>query len=280
MPCRLSRRNTGKRSGANGAGSRGSNHAMTSRVTRSGAGRSGRSCFDPRAGRDDGRAGFDLALAGLDAHAAAMRRDRAHGDAGSDLGAGGPRQREHALRCAGSTATKPPSGCNTPDIMRRDLERRKAPHDFGSVEHLVRQRVQPRGGERAGHQRAVGRADLGDAGDVQQLLPRRRLKLAPQRIGPAQQRHVGRMLEIAEPDDAGLAVRRAVVVPGRKPLDAGDADAAARQLDRAPRCPWRRAQPRPRRIAACAGTRLRAEASLFRLACLWPGLIDTQPQPN
>jgi hypothetical protein len=74
--------------------------------------------------------------------------------------------------------------------------------------------VQPAGRERARHHVAVRRADLGDAGDVEQLRSRRGLKLAPQRIGPAQQRHIGRMLEIAESDDAALAVRRALVVPG------------------------------------------------------------------
>ncbi len=77
---------------------------------------------------------------------------------------------------------------------------------------------------------AVGRADLGDAGDVDQRAPGGGLNLAPQRIGPAQQRHVGRMLEIAEPDDAGLAVRGAAVVRRGKALDADDAQAAARQL--------------------------------------------------
>ena len=90
--------------------------------------------------------------------------------------------------------------------------------------------VQPRGGKRAGDEFAAGRADLGDAGGVEERLAGRRFKLAPQRVGPAQQRHIGRVLEIAEPDDAGLAMRRALVVPGRKSLDACDADAAARQL--------------------------------------------------
>ena len=77
---------------------------------------------------------------------------------------------------------------------------------------------------------AVGRADLGDAGDVQQLAAASRLKLAPQLIGAAQQRHVGRMLEIAEPDDAGFAVRGAAVVARREALDAEHARAAPRQL--------------------------------------------------
>ena len=38
------------------------------------------------------------------------------------------------------------------------------------------------------------------------------------------------MLEIAEPDDAALAVRRALVVARHKPFDADSADAAARKL--------------------------------------------------
>ena len=57
-----------------------------------------------------------------------------------------------------------------------------------------------------------------------------RLELAPELIGPAQQRHIGRMLEIAEPDDA--ASRRARS-PGRARASErsipSDADAAPRQ---------------------------------------------------
>ena len=71
-------------------------------------------------------------------------------------------------------------------------------------------------------------------------------------IAPPQQRHVGRMLEIAEPDDPGLAVRGAVAMAGHEALDTGDAKATARKLPQRGRSRSRRAPPRPRRIAPSA----------------------------
>ena len=149
---------------------------------------------------------------------------------------------------AGSTATNPPSGCTTPTKSSGNAKGRKPFHQRRRVQHFVRQTVRARREQRARHHRAVGRADLGDAGDVQERLPARRLELAPQLIGAAQQRHIGRMLEIAEPDDARSAVRGALIVARRKALDAEHARAAAREW-RAPRCPWRRGRRRPRRIS-------------------------------
>ena len=195
---------------------------------RSGAGTSGKA-LDPRAGGDDGRARVDIALGGLDADAAAMLSHRQGRGARPDIGAGGLRLRDHRSD-RGLDRDEATVGLEYADMVRRDFERRKAPHGFGRVHDLVQQPVQPAGRERARHHFAVRRADLGDAGDVEELRSRRGLKLAPQRIGPAQQRHIGRMLEIAEPDDAALAVRRALVVPRHKAFDADNADAAAREL--------------------------------------------------
>src|SRR5258705_10232969 len=62
---------------------------------------------------------------------------------------------------------------------------------------------------------------------MEELPPRRLLQLAPQRVGALYQRHVGRMLEIGEPDDARCAMRGTAVVAGREPFDAQDALAAA-----------------------------------------------------
>ena len=121
-------------------------------------------------------------------------------------------------------------GLHHADVIAGNAERRKASHHVRRVQHLVRQAVRARGAQRAGHDRAVGRADLDDAGDVHELPAGRRLELAPELIGAAQQRHVGRMLEIAEPDDAGLAVRGAAVMARRESLDADDAQPAARKL--------------------------------------------------
>ncbi len=91
------------------------------------------------------------------------------------------------------------------------------------------QAVPTRGRQRALHQAALGRADLGDAGDVEQRLSGRDLELAPQRIGAAQQRHVGGMLEIAQTNDAGAAVGGAAVVTRRIALKPENALSAACQ---------------------------------------------------
>ena len=90
--------------------------------------------------------------------------------------------------------------------------------------------MQPRRIERAGDERAVGRTDLGDAGDMQQRPGGFDLELAPQLIGAAHQRHIGRMLEIGEADDAGLAMRRAAIVVRRETIEPEHALTAAGQM--------------------------------------------------
>src|SRR5439155_22478256 len=76
----------------------------------------------------------------------------------------------------------------------------------------------------------LGRPDLGNAGDVEKLLPARLFELAPEPVGVPQQRDIGRMLEIAEPNDARQSMRGAAVVPGLMTLEAEHGLASARQV--------------------------------------------------
>ncbi len=94
----------------------------------------------------------------------------------------------------------------------------------------MRNVMQPCRSERPADQRAVRRADLGNAGDVQQRPRGLGLDLAPQLVGAADQRHIGRVLEIGEADDAGVAVRRAAIVARWIAINPEHALAAARQM--------------------------------------------------
>ncbi len=62
-------------------------------------------------------------------------------------------------------------------------------------------------------------ATLDDAGDVQELLVRLGLELAPELVGAPEQRHVVGMLEVREADDPRQPVRRAVLVQEVEPLE-------------------------------------------------------------
>ena len=74
--------------------------------------------------------------------------------------------------------------------------------------------------QRSRDQGALGRPDLGNAGDVEKLLPARLFELAPESVGVPQQRDIGRMFEIAEPNDARQPMGGAAVVPGLMALEA------------------------------------------------------------
>ena len=105
-----------------------------------------------------------------------------------------------------------------------------APRHLGGVEHLVPQPVLLARAERAGEDHLLRRAGVDRAGHVQQLLSGRRLQLAPQLVGAAQQRHVVDVLVVGEPDDPRDAVRRALLVRNVEPLEAEHSPAAARQV--------------------------------------------------
>ena len=183
----------------------------------------------PGAHGDDRCAGLDGAAIGDDGDAAVAGRDRVHGFAAAQLGVGGGRERhlggERGLHLEESTVR-----LQYRHVVGWHLEGRKPPHQLGGGQNLMPQAVQAGGGERSRDQRAVGRADLEDAGDVKQPLPRGRFELAPQRIGVTHQRDVGGMLEIADPEDAGRAMRGAAVMPRREALEPQHPHAAAGEM--------------------------------------------------
>ncbi len=111
-------------------------------------------------------------------------------------------------------------------VARR--ERRKAPADLRRVEHFVREPIRLRGGEAAGDDVAVRRADHQPAGEVEQ----RWIELAPQLIRAQEQRHVVRAFEVRLADDARASVARAAVVRGRETLDADHLRAARCEMGR------------------------------------------------
>jgi hypothetical protein len=165
-------------------------------------------CLDPWAGRDDRGAGFDHAAIGGDADPAGARLDGANSFSSAQLGPGIACERHESVD-RGLGCQVAALGLQHPDIMRRHPEGRETPHQVGRRKEVVTQVMQRDGGKRSRHQRAVGRPDLEYAGNVKERPRRRRLDLAPQRNGAPHQRHIGRVLEISEPDDAGLPMGRA-----------------------------------------------------------------------
>ena len=73
--------------------------------------------------------------------------------------------------------------------------------------------------DHSANDRALRWADLQQAYLPQKALARDNFQLAPQLVGPQQQRHVVGVLEIRLPDDPRLAVRAAPVVAPCKPVD-------------------------------------------------------------
>ena len=84
--------------------------------------------------------------------------------------------------------------------------------------HLMLQPMQLRRRQRPLEQRIVLRPGVDRPGRHQQRLPGRLLRLVPQLVGPVQQRHIGRVLVIRQPDDAADPVRGAHIVRDVEPL--------------------------------------------------------------
>lgn len=80
------------------------------------------------------------------------------------------------------------------------------------IEQLVSEPMLARAAQAAADDVAVGGADHQAAGHLQQVCSRVFLKPAPELIGAAQQRHVGGMFEISEPDHPRSAVTRSLGV--------------------------------------------------------------------
>jgi hypothetical protein len=143
---------------------------------------------------------------GIDAHAARARLHGAHALPAANLCA-------CALR-KGHQGVKRPFGgkpaavrLKHADVTCRQIKSRKSPHQLGGCEYLVLESVRMSAGEGSLDEIALRRADLNDPRAVEKPAPALLLQLPPERIGPAQKRDVRGMLEIAQPDDAGCAVR-------------------------------------------------------------------------
>ena len=92
--------------------------------------------------------------------------------------------------------------------VRQVVAWRKAPQ-LGSTEMPMRQFVRAASGKRTLDHGASRRPRIDRARDEEELLAEAALQFAPVLIGTAQQRHVGGILEIGEPDDPVEAVRGA-----------------------------------------------------------------------
>ncbi len=107
------------------------------------------------------------------------------------------------------------------------MVRGKAALDLRAAQHLVLDVVL---GAREEHALEDALAALHDPRDAQQLLAGLGLELAPELVGPAEQRDVVRMLEVRESDDPRQTVRRALLVQEVEPLEPEHALAAPREV--------------------------------------------------
>jgi len=130
----------------------------------------------------------------------------------------------HGLRChhVGNNATlggeEAALGLQQREVSHRKMIAGITSPEFGAGEDLVRQIVQLAGLPGALEDEAILGAGVYRAGDVQELLPRDALYLAPQLVGAAQEQHIGGVLEVSQPDDARVAMGGAHRVRDAKPL--------------------------------------------------------------
>src|ERR671917_559016 len=89
---------------------------------------------------------------------------------------------------------------------------------LGAGENLVRQVVELAGLPRALEDPGVPRAGVYRAGYVQESLAGYSLNFPPQLVGALEEQHVRGVLVIRQPDDAGVAVRRAHGVRDAEPF--------------------------------------------------------------
>jgi hypothetical protein len=115
-------------------------------------------------------------------------------------------------------------------VPRRQPIARKAPMRLGGIEKLMLQSMFPARRKRPLDDAAPLRPGIDRPGDEEQWLARQPLRLAPKFIGAAEQRHIGRMLEIGEADDPVQPMRRPHPMPDIKPLDPEHPQPPPRQL--------------------------------------------------
>ena len=192
---------------------------MTRGSTASGTGRSG-SSSGPPSGSDDEGAGVVRARRRGDAHPGRTGGEAEHGLAVPQVGPGrgGPVELGPDRRLGRHPARV---GLQQRDRAGGRRELGEAGRHVGGVEDVVRQVPLLGGTSTALDDGAAGRAEEQPAGAGQQP------QLVPELVRPAQQRHVGRALEVGGPDDAALAVARALIVDGRVAVQREHAVAAA-----------------------------------------------------
>ena len=114
--------------------------------------------------------------------------------------------------------------------VRRQLEAGEPAPQLDAAQDLVGQSVLLRGAPRALEDGAAGRAGVDASREVEQALARAPLQLVPQLVGPAKQRHVGRVLGVDQPDHTRDPVRGPHLVGDVETLQAQDALAPPRQV--------------------------------------------------
>ncbi len=179
-------------------------------------GRQPRNVLRPRTRREHEALRLDLAAVGAHADAAFRLRPLEHAFARAE--------RRPVLERAPDVRHDAPLGRHEAAVrlvgdlhVRRQPVRGEALRDFRPDEHLVLEVVL---GARAQHAVQNALAALEDARDPEELLTGPGLELAPELVGPSQQRDVVRMLEVREADDACEPVRRPLLVKEIEALEA------------------------------------------------------------
>ena len=139
----------------------------------------------------------------------------------------------------------------------------------------------PTPGPRAGCRPPSGRRPRPGRGrrSASSARGRSRPPAGPTARRPAQQRHVGGVLEVGLPDDPRPAVAGALVVRGAEPLEAEHPGTPRRPGARPPRCPCHRVRSRSRRRPRTQLTRRRPRRRDCRCA-LRPPAVPRRPGPD
>lgn len=102
---------------------------------------------------------------------------------------------------------------------------------LSTIHHLVRQTVEFARPERALEDGPAFGARIHASRNVKEPLARETFELAPQLVGAPQERHVGWMLPVGEPDDSSEPVGRAVLMHQVEALESEHAQAPAREVE-------------------------------------------------
>ena len=106
----------------------------------------------------------------------------------------------------------------------------KTAPQLGAAHHLMLEPMGLARPERALEDGATLGPGIDASRDVEEPLPGETLELAPQLVGATQERDVGRMLPVGEPDDPGEPVRRAVFMHQVEALQPEHPEPSARQV--------------------------------------------------